>query len=59
MTTIHILLDRCCAKGKGVELDLIILQAPISRTLQPLNVACFKTFKMTFKTYSLMCIGHS
>jgi hypothetical protein len=32
-----------------VKLDLITLQSHISHVLKPLDVACFKLFKTTFK----------
>lgn len=32
-------------------LDFITLPSHTSHTLQPLDVACFKPFKTTFKTY--------
>ncbi len=42
----------CCVQSQGVGFNLINVLSHTSNKLQPLDVACFKPFKTTFKAYT-------
>lgn len=45
--------------AKSKELDLLTFPSHTSHTLQPLNVTCFKPFKLAFRAYrDKWTVGH-
>jgi hypothetical protein len=46
----HVTMD-IMHKARVVGLDLIIVPSHTSHALQPLDITCFKPFKITFKSY--------
>jgi hypothetical protein len=46
----HVTID-VVHKARKVGLDILTLPSHTSHALHPLNVACFKPFKIAFKTY--------